>query len=341
MLHKLNAGLRLAEKISFTKLRNFILLYISYLLSKGLGKVIQLGKPYAVSIEPTTICNLRCPECPSGLRSFTRPTGSLGFNAYTKIIDSLYKELCYLTLYFQGEPYLNQDLFRMISYATSKNIYTVTSTNAHYLDEINSKRTIESGLDKLIISIDGNDQESYSKYRIGGNLEKVIEGTKNLLRFRKILGKRNPYIEMQFLVFKSNQHLIENMKKLAIELEVDQIRFKTSQIYNFMNKGELIPDNPRYSRYQLQPDGSYLINNSLVNHCWRMWSSSVITWDGRILPCCFDKDANHQIGNLMDSTFQKIWFGREYNKFRGKVLSSRKNIDICSNCTEGTKIWAG
>jgi len=340
MLYKLKEGLRLAEKISITKIRNLFVLYISYLFSRSLGKVYQFGKPFAIAIEPTTICNLQCPECPSGIRSFTRSTGNLSYSDFTKIIDSVYQELCYLTLYFQGEPYMNKDLLRMISYANSKKIFTVTSTNAHFLNENKAKSTIESGLDKLIISIDGYDQETYEKYRIGGNLEKVINGIKKLVRWRKLLGKSNPIIIMQFLVFKSNQHQIDDMKKFAIQLEVDQIKFKTAQIYDYINKGELIPDNPRYSRYQIRPGGNYLINNSLVNHCWRMWSSSVITWDGRIVPCCFDKDANYQIGNLKVSSFHKIWFSQEYKNFRGKVLLSRREIDICSNCTEGTKIWA-
>ena len=82
----------------------------------------------------------------------------------------------YLIFYFQGEPYLNPDFLDMVKYASGKKIYTATSTNAHYLNDANARRTIESGLDRLIISIDGTTQETYQQYRVGGHLNKVLEG---------------------------------------------------------------------------------------------------------------------------------------------------------------------
>jgi len=130
----------------------------SYYLSKWMHKPIQWGYPISVSFEPTTSCNLRCPECPSGLRSFTRPTGMLQKNFFRETIDQLSKELLYLVFYFQGEPYLNPEFLDMVKYAAHKGIYTATSTNAHYLDDKNARKTVDSGLDSLIISIDGTTQ---------------------------------------------------------------------------------------------------------------------------------------------------------------------------------------
>jgi MoaA/NifB/PqqE/SkfB family radical SAM enzyme len=131
----------------------------------------------SLAIEPTTSCNLRCPQCPSGLRSFTRETGIINEDFFKTTIDALYKELFYLTFYFQGEPYLHPDFTKMVAYASAKGIYTATSTNAHFLSNENAKKTVESGLDRLIISIDGATQEAYESYRIGGSLDKVLEGT--------------------------------------------------------------------------------------------------------------------------------------------------------------------
>ena len=88
---------------------------------------------------------------------------------FSETIDQLHKELFYLVFYFQGEPYLNPGFLDMVKYAASKKIYTATSTNAHYLTDENAKRTVESGLDRLIISIDGTTQETYQQYRVGGN----------------------------------------------------------------------------------------------------------------------------------------------------------------------------
>jgi radical SAM protein with 4Fe4S-binding SPASM domain len=327
------------RKITITKLWNILLLKISFNISLIFRKVFHWGNPMAISIEPTTSCNLRCPECLSGLRSFSRPTGMLDFDFYKRIIDQVSPSLSYLILYFQGEPYLNPDFFNLIEYASKKNIYTTTSTNAHYLDDIRAKQTILSGLDKIIISIDGTDQETYEKYRIGGSINKVIEGIQKLVYWKNKLNKSNPLIVLQYLIFKTNQHQIDQIKKLSEALNVDQLNLKTAQIYDFQDGSGLIPDNTNYSRYK-KVNGKYVIKNKLLNKCWRMWSSSVITWDGKVVPCCFDKDATYRLGDLTEKDFSEIWKSQDQLTFREHIIRSRKDIDICKNCTEGSNIWA-
>lgn len=300
---------------------------------------MQWGYPVSVSFEPTTSCNLRCPECPSGLRAFTRPTGMLKKDFFSETIDQLHKELLYLVFYFQGEPYLNPDFLDMVKQASLKKIYTATSTNAHYLNDENARRTIESGLDRLIISIDGTTQEVYEQYRIGGNLEKVLEGTKNIVKWKKNLKSKTPYIIFQFLVIKPNEHQIEDVKQLALETGVDDVWFKTAQVYDFeKDPNQLIPSIDKYSRYSKTQNGN-TFKGKLANHCWRLWHDPVITWDGLVAPCCFDKDAQHKMGDLKQRSFKEIWKNGEYKKFRTAILQGRKNIDICSNCSEGTKVW--
>jgi radical SAM protein with 4Fe4S-binding SPASM domain len=296
--------------------------------------------PISISIEPTTSCNLRCPECPSGLRSFTRPTGMLQEKLYENVIDQLSSTLSYLTFYFQGEPYLNPNFLDMVRYASGKGIYTATSTNAHYLDDENAKATIMSGLNRLIISIDGTTQESYEAYRVGGKLAKVLEGTKNILRWRQQLKSRTPHVVFQFLVVRPNEHQVPAVQALARELGVDRVALKTAQIYDYKNGSDLIPLDEKYSRYSRDERGVYTIKNELLNHCWKMWQSCVITWDGKIVPCCFDKDAHHVMGDLSKNSFREIWKGEAYQEFRASLLRSRNEIEMCTNCTEGTKIWA-
>lgn len=177
--------LNILSTLSVRRLWNAFLLLLGYYLSKWFKKAIQLGFPSSISFEPTTSCNLRCPECPSGLRAFTRPTGMLENKLFEKAIEEMSAHLYYLIFYFQGEPYLNPNFLEMVSFAKKHNIYTATSTNAHYLKDDVAKRTIESGLDRLIISIDGTTQETYSSYRIGGKLEKVIEGAKKHCEMEK------------------------------------------------------------------------------------------------------------------------------------------------------------
>jgi radical SAM protein with 4Fe4S-binding SPASM domain len=294
----------------------------------------------SLAIEPTTSCNLRCPECPSGKRAFSRPTGMLEEENFRKIMDEVSGRLLYLTFYFQGEPYLHPRFTEMVRYASGKNIYTATSTNAHYLDDANAERTVLSGLHRLIISIDGTTQGSYEAYRVGGNLEKVMVGTRNILKWKKKLRSKTPHVIFQFLVVKANEHQVNDVQRLAAEMGVDEVRLKTAQVYDYKNGSEFIPENENYSRYRKNADGTWRLKHRLEDHCWKMWQGCVITWDGKVVPCCFDKDAHHQMGEVGQRSFREIWKSEAYNKFRAAVLQSRKEIDICANCSEGAVVFA-
>lgn len=349
----LSDNINILSKLTARRTINAGKVLAGYYYSKWTKQPYQWGSPISIAIEPTTSCNLRCPECPSGLRSFSRPTGMLDENFFQKTIDELHKEIFYLTFYFQGEPYLNPKFLEMVKYASGKNIYTSTSTNAHYLDNVNAKATVKSGLDRLIISIDGTTQESYQSYRIGGDLQKVMDGTKNILKWKKELKSKTPHVIFQFVVFRQNEHEVEEVKKLGKELGVDEVKIKSAQIYDYENGNDRIPTKEEFSRYKkvstnaetaVSPPlegvgGGFAVKGEQSHSCWKMWNSCVITWDGKIVPCCFDKDAKHQLGNLNEKTFKEIWFNGSYTKFRSALLKSRKEIDICQNCSEGTKVW--
>lgn len=339
MNRNLNDGINFFSKLNNRRMANAVRLYSSYQLSRIFKRPIHWGKPMVMEIEPTTSCNLRCPQCPSGLREFSRNTGMLDLTLYKKIIDEIHPELVYLILYFQGEPFLNKQFLEFVKYAAAKNIYTATSSNAHYFTDEMARATVESGLDRLIVSLDGITQDTYEKYRIGGNLEKVLEGTKRLVYWKKKLGSKTPHIIWQFIAFKHNEHQIPELEKKAKEIGVDELGIKTAQIYDYQHTDELIPETEALSRYKKTEDG-YVIKNELLNQCWRMWRGSVVTWDGLVVPCCFDKDATHRFGDVSKDTFEAVWKGEAYNNFRSAILRSRKEIDICTNCTEGTKVWA-
>ncbi len=260
--------------------------------------------------------------------------------AFEKMILPLKKQLHALTFYFQGEPYLNPDFLKMVRMANALNIYTSTSTNAHYMSKENAKQTVLSKLDKLIISVDGSSQETYEKYRVGGQLAKVIEGTKEIINQKKLLKSKTPHVIWQFVVFKSNEHQINDIKQLGKSIGVDEVKIKTAQIYDFENNHNIIPDNHKYARYTKNKNGEYTIKNKLLNQCWRMWQGCVITWDGKIVPCCFDKDAKYTLGNLNEQNFRDVWFSPAYKQFRSSILKGRSEIDICTNCSEGTEVWA-
>ncbi|MBL7812562.1 MAG: SPASM domain-containing protein [Bacteroidetes bacterium] len=312
--------------------------YASYQLSRLFGKPIQWGFPISLSIEPTTACNLRCPQCPSGLRQFSRATGRIQEDDFTHIVNEVKKHAGYLTFYFQGEPYIHARFTEMVKYAARQGMYTATSTNAHFLDEGNARKTVACGLSRLIISIDGSTQETYGKYRLEGSLEKVLEGTRNLVEARKEAGSRHPYIIWQFIVFAHNEHQLPEMHKLAKEYGVDKLAVKTAQIYDYEDAEDWLPKDKSLSRYSRGENGVQM-QTEWPNRCWRLWNSCVITWDGNVVPCCFDKDAKHNLGNVADVKFKDIWNGEAYRNFRKSLIAGRKNIDICRNCSEGTKVW--
>lgn len=335
-----NDSFNFLSKLTLRRFINMAKVYSSYRVSQWLQRPVQWGMPVSISFEPTTSCNLRCPECPSGLRAFTRPTGMLQKNFFKETIDQLAKDLSYLVFYFQGEPFLNPDFLNMVKYASGKKIYTATSTNAHYLTDAVAKRTVESGLDRLIISIDGTSQEVYQQYRVGGRLDKVLAGAANVVKWKKELKSKTPFIIFQFLVVRHNEHQIEEVKQLAKETGVDDVWLKTAQVYDYQNDPNgLIPTINKYSRYARDKKGNMKFKGNNLNHCWRLWHDPVITWDGAVVPCCFDKDAQHKLGSLQQQSFKELWQSGTYNGFRKKVLASRQNINICANCSEGVKVW--
>ena len=87
----------------------------------------------------------------------------------------------------------------------------------------------------------------------------------------------------------------------------------------------------------MNKDGIYALKNSFNNSCLRLWMNPVITWDGKVVPCCFDKDAEHIMGDLNEKSFREIWHGEKFKAFRSSVLKGRQKIEICRNCTSGIK----
>ena len=192
----------------------------------------------------------------------------------------------------------------------------------------------------MIISVDGTTQETYENYRIGGRLDVVLQGARNMVAMKKKMKSNSPHLIFQFLVVKPNEHQIDEIYRLADEIGIDEVKLKTAQVYDYEQGNELIPTIEKYSRYARQNDGSYSIKNNLSNECWKLWHACVITWDGVVVPCCFDKDATHKLGDLKQTSFASLWQGEAYQNFRAQLLRGRDQIDICTNCTEGCKVWA-
>lgn len=315
------------------RLINAIKVNISYGLS-ALGILTKWNtKPLFISIEPTNICNLNCPECPVGMRTHQVKAVHMDMETHKKILDELAPTLMHVILYFQGEPLINKNFSDLVSYAHSKKLLTSTSTNAQLINDERAKELVESGLDRLIISIDGTTQETYEAYRVGGKLSKAISAVEYLVKWKKELKMASPLIEIQFIVMKTNEHQLADMKKLAKRLHVDKLTFKTAQLYDFENGNPFLTSIKKYARYELRADGKYHIKSPLKNRCKRLWNGAVVNSKGDILPCCFDKDSTFSFGNATDKSFETMWHNDKANRFRKKILEDRKQFEMCRNCT--------
>ena len=334
ILHNIKRFNKNIKFFSIQKLMNFMRLYLSYSISKLGKEVISECKPIFISIETSNYCNLHCPECPVGNKIYSNTEYKLfDLELFKAIIDELKPTLAHVILYFQGEPFLNKKLSDFISYAHLANIYTSTSTNGQLFNNNNAKEIITSGLDKIIVSVDGSTQEIYEKYRVGGSLAKTIEGIRQLVEWRKELKSSTPLIEIQFLVLKTNEHQRTEIKQLAKALQVDKLTFKTAQLSDFENGNELMPVRSRFSRYKKGNDGKFRIKGNQPNSCWRMWSGAVINASGEVLPCCFDKGSDFSFGNLNEFTFSECWKNEKASEFRNNLLNDRKQFEMCRNCT--------
>jgi radical SAM protein with 4Fe4S-binding SPASM domain len=304
----------------------------SFVTSSAFKKPVIWGMPFSAGIELTNCCNLACPECASGSGEMSRPKGFMNSDLFDKIIGERDSGLIYANLYFQGEPMMHPEFFIFVSKAS--HLKLTVSTNGHFITEDGARKLANSSLERLIVSIDGMDNETYLLYRRNGDFEKVTKGVRMLSE--EIKKQRSSLkLELQFLVNRYNESQIVPVRKFAGEVGAT-LRLKSMQVINRNNEEFWMPGNEKYRRYLLSDD-NYRIKSSLRNRCSRLWFNPVITWDGLVVPCCFDKNADHVMGDMKVSSLREIWYGERYMDFRRSLLNDRSNIAICRNCTTGLK----
>jgi MoaA/NifB/PqqE/SkfB family radical SAM enzyme len=311
----------------------------SFIISAASKKPIVLGKPFILTVEPTNICNLSCPLCVTGNGRMTRRAGAMDFDHFKTIIDQIGDYLFYLLLYQQGEPFIHRDFLKFVEYAKRRKIFVTTSSNGHYLNPETARQTVASGLDSLIVSIDGADQKSYETYRVRGRLAKVLSGIENLVRERERQNSRTPKIFIQFIVMRHNEHQIADMKRLAKNLGVDKLLLKTVHVENLDEARGWLPANSSLARYRIE-ENKLLPKRIVKGACPRPWTSALVNWDGAVVPCCFDKNARHHFGVVSaQNSVHKIWNSDNYEFFRERMLSDRGSLEICANCSQGLRLY--
>jgi radical SAM protein with 4Fe4S-binding SPASM domain len=313
--------------------------YGSYWLSSLLKKPIVWGAPPVIMIEPTNVCNLKCPLCPTGAGTLNRPNRFMDWDVYQKTIDELHRDTFMVLLWNQGESFMHQDFLRMVSYAHERGMWTYASTNGHYLAE--PDEVIQSGLGTLLVSVDGASSETYEAYRRSGNFDQVITDLKRLTEAKRRLKSATPVIHLQFIVMKHNEHEIEEINRLARECGVDRLTLKTVQIYDDGDIDVWLPDSEDQRRYKVVEDeaGSHFaMKHGYPNRCSRLWNQPVVNAGGELAVCCFDKDSDFAMGSMKEGSFRQIWKNRKYMAFRKAVFSKRSQFEMCRNCGEGVKL---
>ncbi len=322
---------------SWRRCINAFKLLLSFICSKWKNKAKIEGQPLAFSFEPISVCNLRCPECPTGMHSLTRPKGMASVVQFDKVVKVMKSYSWFVNLYFQGEPLMHPEFSTLIRTAKKQKLVTATSTNGHFLKENQAKKIVSSGLDLLIVSLDGLTQQTYEKYRVGGDLNVVLQGVENIIQEKKKQKSFRPLLIAQFLVFRHNEHEVQRLQKFAYDLGFNQVQIKTAQIYGVNKKLDLIPRTETLSRYSIDDKGNVALKGRFRNSCWKQWSSCVFTWDGDLVPCCFDKNAKYKAGNVFKTEFIRLWTGKELQQFRNNLMLNQEAIDICQNCPMSRK----
>lgn len=311
---------------------NYLLLQWSKSLSRILGSPILLGKPAFVHIEPTNRCNLCCPECPTGAGLLTRPAGSISLTTYAALLKTLAPTAFYLNLYFQGEPLLHEQFPEMVRLAKARGLYVATATNAQHLDHDMANAIVRSGLDRIIISFDGPNAETYEAYRIGGNWDKVLQAVRHVREAKTSHHTSSPLIVLQCLLFASNETKKSEVQLLAKNLGADTLEFKTLQVMDLGKANALLPQHPTHTRYLPNGHRGYRLKKRSSKACSHIFNSCVITWNGEVVPCCYDKNADYSFGNLNTLSLTELWNGAQRKAFIKCVLTARQKIGMCNNC---------
>ena len=310
---------------------NLCFLYIQ----KWANKSFLRTYPVEIIVDPINVCHLKCPLCPTGQRVNSRPFGSMSFENFQRIIEELGRWLYKIRFYNWGEPLMHRDIYKMIAFAANKNISTELSTHLNLLSLSDAQTLVESGLELLIISLDGADDKTYSHYRIGGDFNKVINNIKSILREKERLGRKYPLIEIQFLVMRHNESQIEKIEALAKELGVDRLRIGPVTV-NIKNEEDWqwLPSSERMSRYSYSEKKDKIYSRR--RKCEWLWRSTVINWDGTVSPCCVYEGGKADFGSLNGKRFFEIWNNERYRYSREVFTKKSKGNNrleiICSHC---------
>ncbi len=287
------------------KLFNRTKLAASYLLKRSKA----WGLPVEVSIEITTHCNLACIMCPRQL--INRPLEEMKFPLFKKIIKEMKGSAELIYLHGLGEPLLCAHFFKFLKYAKSQKLAVGISTNATLLNPKKSKKLLDLGIDYIIFAIDAATKKTYEKIRVGGDFVKVKKNVQDFLKMKKTR-KNPPFIVIQFITMKENQHEANLFLKDWRHSGADVVRVKP--VVDFFSKKK-----PK--------------KTILSSRCFYPYRMINIYFDGTVVPCCVDNFSDHVLGNIQEQSLKEIWNSPQAQLLRRQLnAGKRKEITLCRQC---------
>jgi len=318
------------------KLANLIRANISYKLRKE----VVSSFPYQMVVDPCNSCILRCPLCPTGKHTEGRKKSMMKYEQFASLLDEVGAYLYEIYLYNWGESLLNSDIFRMIEHAHNRRIRTKLSSSLNYFKEGFADQLVTSGLDELIISLDGLCQETYEQYRRGGDFNTVVGAVKEISAAKKRLHSKTPTLVWQFLVMRQNEHEVRDVPAFARELGVDDVRitpirtdtaqeiFETDE-QKIENSKQWLPEKESLSRF------SYSSRKRVAakRDCKYLWSMPAINPNGSLSPCCAVFPEKLDFGNVLEEGFRNVWNNEKYVSARRVVAGKKATVPtVCINC---------
>lgn len=299
-------------------------------LSAGVSAERNMGLPVHLTVEPTNVCNLRCPVCETGAGILNRPRGHMSLDTFKRVLDSAGEQVNTLLLYYMGEPFLNRDAYAMIQYATQKGIYVATCTNGEVID---MDGLVESGLSEISFQISGLTQETHEQYRVGGNLSETLSNLFEVAEL-KARGQLSTKITVGFIVMKHNEHEIRQVNKLK-ELGADEVMLITPCVRTVEQGKTFLPADDKYWYYNRDAftEGVLVPRKVPHNRCWWIYYSTVVLWDGSVVPCCRDAQGEHIMGNLLEQSLSEIWNNERYRRFRRVIRERQSQLPLCRLCS--------
>lgn len=295
-----------------------------------------IGYPVIAQVEPANICNLKCTLCVTSSVTGSRPATIMPFSTFKKFIDDVGDYLLLIILWNWGEPFLNPEITEMIEYATKKGILVHTSTNGNVVfDDAMAEKIVDSGLTSIVFAMDGATQETYEKYRVGGDLERIKENIRTLVRTKKKKNSHFPQITLRFVAMRQNEEEWREVEKYAHELGVDLFSIKSVDMPD--SRGEHLdtlyrPENEDFRRYDYEKDSFIRKKKKFV--CMRPWKRITLDAMGEVISCEYDYKNLYSWGNIKEkNNVMDAWKSKEGNLFRKKFNKGHNSFEHCVICT--------